>query len=226
MKEVKKYIIWFMIWLLWIWTLTYAADNGSIGALFEKVWNEWKLLWSNIKDWTVDSTKIEDNTITSADIMDNTITSADIMDNTITSADIMDNTITSADIMNNTITSADILNGTIQAVDLAPNVLSSIPKLCVTETISWVWCWACPNWNFLCYNNWWQAYCCKEIHEVKTNTHTKKSLYWWNYYTGNVNGRSNSWLWYRVNPVCFTTPDPHNKDENRTWKMFFQKCNF
>ena len=61
MNNLKKYIIWFLVWLLWVWTMTYAAGtNGSIGELFEKLhtWN-WVLLWENIKDATVTDDKLD-----------------------------------------------------------------------------------------------------------------------------------------------------------------------
>jgi len=59
MNNFKKYIIWFVIWLLWVWTITYAAWNGTIGDLFVQVWNEWKLTWDSIQDNTIDNSEIE-----------------------------------------------------------------------------------------------------------------------------------------------------------------------
>jgi hypothetical protein len=60
MKESKKYIIWFIIWLLSVWTLTYAADSGSIGALFENISWSWFLKWENIKDNSIAKEKLID----------------------------------------------------------------------------------------------------------------------------------------------------------------------
>jgi hypothetical protein len=58
MKDFKLYIIWFMVSLLWIVSFTYAAWNGTIGDLFDNVWDEWRLLWGNIKDWTITKDKL------------------------------------------------------------------------------------------------------------------------------------------------------------------------
>jgi hypothetical protein len=59
MKDFKVYIVWFIVWLLWIASFTYAAwNNGTIGGLFGKVWNEWRLFWSNIKNWTITKDKL------------------------------------------------------------------------------------------------------------------------------------------------------------------------
>lgn len=54
-KESKKYIIWFLIWVSFLWGYSYAStsSNGTIGGLFTKLWNDWKLVGSNIQDWTV-----------------------------------------------------------------------------------------------------------------------------------------------------------------------------
>ncbi len=66
MKDIKKYMIWFVVWILSVWTITYAADNGSIWALFEQlVTGEWVLVGNNIKDGSVWSWKLIDNSITS-----------------------------------------------------------------------------------------------------------------------------------------------------------------
>jgi hypothetical protein len=74
MKDFKKYIIWFIIWLLWVWTMTYAAWNGTIGDLFTISWGHWVLIWDNIKDNTIDSSEIENGTIETDDIGNNVIT--------------------------------------------------------------------------------------------------------------------------------------------------------
>jgi hypothetical protein len=70
MKELKKYIIWFIIWLLSVVTFTYAATNGGIGNLFERNgdWN-WVLKWENIQNWSIDSTKIKNWTIKKEDLI-------------------------------------------------------------------------------------------------------------------------------------------------------------
>jgi len=65
MNNFKKYIIWFIVWILWAWSITYAAWNGTIGDLFIQVWNDWKLIWSNIQDATVWSWKLIDNSVSS-----------------------------------------------------------------------------------------------------------------------------------------------------------------
>ena len=64
MNNLKKYLVWFLVALLWVWTITYAADNWTIGDLFVQVWTEWKLLWSNIANNTVTTDKLANNTVT------------------------------------------------------------------------------------------------------------------------------------------------------------------
>jgi hypothetical protein len=65
MNNLKKYLVWFLVALLWVWTMTYAAGNGTIGDLFENISGQWKLLWSNIKDETIWSWKLIDNSVSS-----------------------------------------------------------------------------------------------------------------------------------------------------------------
>ena len=60
MKNIKKYIVWFIIWIMSAGAFTYAADNGSIWSLFEQLWTgEWVLDWSNIKDSSVWEVKLD-----------------------------------------------------------------------------------------------------------------------------------------------------------------------
>ena len=73
MNNFKRYIIWFIVWLLWVWTITYAAWNGTIGDLFVQVWTQWKLVWSNIQDSTIWSWQLIDNSVSSNVVDWNTI---------------------------------------------------------------------------------------------------------------------------------------------------------
>jgi hypothetical protein len=61
MNNIKKYLIWFIVGLLWVWTMTYAAGNGNIGSLFEFNWttSKWEFLWGNIKNSTISKNKLD-----------------------------------------------------------------------------------------------------------------------------------------------------------------------
>ncbi len=84
MNNIKKYIIWFIIWVSLVWSVSYANTNWSIGALFNAAdsfisptWNKFSIkkvktttldLWNN---WEVstDSTWLKfTNTVTSKTI--------------------------------------------------------------------------------------------------------------------------------------------------------------
>lgn len=82
-KDIKKYVIWFILWLSLVGWLVFAADNWSIGALFENSTWPWRLKqeaikdnsieWVKLKDW-IDWSKIADWTIWSNEIASNSIT--------------------------------------------------------------------------------------------------------------------------------------------------------
>ncbi len=75
MKEIKKYLIWFIIWLLSIWTITYAADSGSIGTLFVQLASWHSDNGTTLSLWRLDGKNIKDETISTLELMDNAITS-------------------------------------------------------------------------------------------------------------------------------------------------------
>lgn len=80
-KDIKKYVIWFILWLSLIGWLVFAADSWSIGALFttdsswkwvlkgENIQNdsvEWSKLkdwidWNKISIWTISANKLDTN---------------------------------------------------------------------------------------------------------------------------------------------------------------------
>ncbi len=59
MKNIKKYILWLIVWIMSAWLITYAADTWTIWSLFEQLpsWN-WVLNWNNIKDATIAKVKL------------------------------------------------------------------------------------------------------------------------------------------------------------------------
>jgi len=69
-NEIKKYFIWFIVWLLSFCWVSFASDSWTIWALFENIWGYWFLKWENIKDNTVSWIKVENDTITEEDIID------------------------------------------------------------------------------------------------------------------------------------------------------------
>ncbi len=88
LTSFKKYLLWFIIGLSLIWSVSYAANNGSIWALFIDIaWN-WKLMWDDVQDSTIDTSEIQDNSIVSADIQNESIEWIDIKDGTIEAADL------------------------------------------------------------------------------------------------------------------------------------------
>jgi len=61
MKDIKKYLIGFIIWLSLVWSVWYASNNyGSIGAMFNiTAW--WEVLWmswSSLMDNSVSKEKL------------------------------------------------------------------------------------------------------------------------------------------------------------------------
>lgn len=72
MKNIKKYSIWFILWVSLISTIWFAANSWSLGSLFTKIsWNEngsnatgqYRLEWTNIKDWTVTNYELANNSV-------------------------------------------------------------------------------------------------------------------------------------------------------------------
>ncbi len=63
MKNIQKYLIWFIIWLSFITWLAFAANNWVLWNLFEKINWSWVLKWENIKNLSITWAKIADWTI-------------------------------------------------------------------------------------------------------------------------------------------------------------------
>ena len=95
MNNFKKYIAWFIVWILSMSAITYAAWNWTIGDLFVQVWTQWKLVWDNIQDNTVDNSKLKDETVESSKIKNGTIIADDLADSSIWSWKLIDNTVSS-----------------------------------------------------------------------------------------------------------------------------------
>ena len=62
MVNLKKYLIWFIVWISFLWWYAFAS-NWTIGDLFTKVWTEWKLIGSNIQNWTVWANQLSNNSV-------------------------------------------------------------------------------------------------------------------------------------------------------------------
>jgi len=88
LNNLKKYVIWFIIWISLWWPVLYAASTWSIGALFTKVSLDWKLMWDQIEDNTIDESELENNGILSIDIQNESIEGEDIKDFSIESWDL------------------------------------------------------------------------------------------------------------------------------------------
>ncbi len=86
LSSFKKYLIGFIIWISFVWSISYAANTWSIWSLFNylSVWSENGLsIIGSI--WRLDGTKILDETITSYEIQDGTITWDDLKDSYVNS---------------------------------------------------------------------------------------------------------------------------------------------
>jgi hypothetical protein len=73
MKNYKKYIIWFIIWISWFYWYTFAS-NWDIWSLFSKVWTRWYFQWWNIKEWTISPTQLWQNSVTTEKILNRNVT--------------------------------------------------------------------------------------------------------------------------------------------------------
>lgn len=72
MKTFKNQLIWLLLWIWLTFSLwAFAASNWYLWDLFtiNSSW-EYKLLWDEILDNTIDSSEIEDNTITEEDVIE------------------------------------------------------------------------------------------------------------------------------------------------------------
>lgn len=78
-RSIKKYLIWFIIWLSFLAWVSYAS-TGTIWWLFEKISWQWKLVWTNIKDWTVWTNQLWTNSVTTTKILDKNVTEAKLAD--------------------------------------------------------------------------------------------------------------------------------------------------
>ncbi|QFR39057.1 hypothetical protein A9Q91_02370 [Candidatus Gracilibacteria bacterium 28_42_T64] len=86
LSSFKKYLIGFIIGISFVGSISYAANTGSIGSLFNylSVGSENGLsIIGSI--WRLDGTKILDETITSYEIQDGTITGDDLKDSYVNS---------------------------------------------------------------------------------------------------------------------------------------------
>jgi len=61
MKDIKKYLIGFIVWLSLVWSVWYASNNyGSIWALFNIVnWQVLGMSWSSLMNWSVWTWKLD-----------------------------------------------------------------------------------------------------------------------------------------------------------------------
>lgn len=123
MKDLKKYIIWFIIWLSLISSIAYAANTWSIWSLFENISWIWYLKVDSIKDDTIDSSKIKDETITSADIKDWEISTSDLASDSVTSNKIKDGTIIEDDL------DESLLNSIVYTTEQDPKVTPWLEEL-------------------------------------------------------------------------------------------------
>jgi hypothetical protein len=79
LKGFKDYLIWFIIWISFVAWISYAS-TWAIWSLFEKIWTEWKLVWTNIKNGTVWSVQLWTNSVTTVKIVDKNVTEAKLSD--------------------------------------------------------------------------------------------------------------------------------------------------
>lgn len=84
---MRKYLIGIIIWVLltvsFSFGAVFAANNGSLGALFAKVSGSWKLMWDEIQDNTVDESELEENSVGSSELQENAIDGTHIADGSI-----------------------------------------------------------------------------------------------------------------------------------------------
>lgn len=59
LQNIKKYVVWFIIWVALVSWVTYGASNGSIGALFTQISGSWVLPGQHIQNGTVTPNKID-----------------------------------------------------------------------------------------------------------------------------------------------------------------------
>jgi len=82
MNNIKKYLIWFIIWLSLVWSIWYASNNyGSIGSLFDNI-GTWTptLNWKNITNWTIIAWKLATGSIDNTNIKNWSIKKEDLSD--------------------------------------------------------------------------------------------------------------------------------------------------
>lgn len=102
LENIKKYSIWFMVWVLSIGLWTYASNNGTIWELFEyindTIW--WQLVWSNIKDGTVGSSQLGANSVMTEKILNSAVTTSKIANDAVTTAKLANNSVNNAKLNN------------------------------------------------------------------------------------------------------------------------------
>jgi len=96
----KYFISWLIFaWLImWTWVFASTTWAGTIWSLFKKVGSDYRLMWDNIENNTIDSSEIEDNTLTSDDLWINSVWNSELQDNSIWSSKIIDWTIREEDL--------------------------------------------------------------------------------------------------------------------------------
>ena len=154
LQNLKKYIIWFLIWISCVWAVSYAANVGSIGALFTDITWDWKLMWDEIEDGTIDSTEIEDNTILSDDILDGTITQSDLWTNSVWSWQLQANSVWSWQLQANSVWSLQLQANSVWSWQLQANSFWSW-QLQANSVWSWqlqtnsVWSYQIIDWSIM-----------------------------------------------------------------------------
>lgn len=116
MKNLKKYLIWFIIWISCVNAYTFATEtnNWTIWELFEYVTDSWKLKANTV--WT---TQISNLAVTLSKLATNSIDTTKIIDWSILNSDLANNSVSLSKIANNSIDTTKIIDWSINTLDLA-----------------------------------------------------------------------------------------------------------
>jgi len=151
-SSIKKYVIWFFIWLSVIVSVWYAANTGSIWELFKVITtdNNWsttsnyRLDWTNIQDWTVTVNELAPNSVTNVKMADNSVTTNEIVDWTISNWDLANNSVNSSKVADNTLTASDLAADSVWSSELIETNNYTVWSL-VSNWNIWVYNWASPK---------------------------------------------------------------------------------
>lgn len=145
MKNIKKYIIWFIIWISCVNAYSFAS-NWTIWDLFNFVWWKWSLKTDTItsfqiKDGSINTNDLKDWVITSWKLWLNSVDSFRIINNSILEVDLADWIVSTDKLKTDSVNSSKIIDWTITELDLDSSLIEKINSQ--------------PDSLVMCQNNFW-----------------------------------------------------------------------